>query len=123
MGRIFRRFGADVSAGVAVEYGILLPTFMAMLLGSIWTGNLLFAQNGLVRAVQFGARCAAVKTTVCTNPRLRFERIFRPLDRARLHLLGDRLRTHRRGDCNLQPQHHSRRAERAAEGHRLLPLT
>ena len=67
MHRALKRFVADVSAGVAIEYGILLPTFMAMLLGSIWTGNLLFAQNGLVRAVQFAARCAAVRTTVCTN--------------------------------------------------------
>lgn len=57
----------DERGGAAVEYALVLPVFITLIVGALCAGNLLFAVNGLHYAVEDAARCAAVKTTVCTD--------------------------------------------------------
>jgi Flp pilus assembly protein TadG len=53
--------------GVAMEYALVLPVFITLVVGTLCAGNLLFAANSLHYAVEDAARCAAVKTGVCTD--------------------------------------------------------
>jgi hypothetical protein len=62
-----KRFRGDRSGASAVEFALVMPAFIAMLAGAIWAGQLAFASNSMHYAVEAGARCAAVKTTVCTD--------------------------------------------------------
>jgi hypothetical protein len=50
-----------------MEYALVLPIFITLLVGTLCAGNLLFASNSLHYAVQDAARCAAVKTGVCSD--------------------------------------------------------
>lgn len=61
------RFLGDERGGVAAEYALVLPIFITLIVGALWLSNVAFAANGLHYAVQDAARCAAVKTTVCTS--------------------------------------------------------
>lgn len=56
-----------IRGAVAVEYGILLPAFLALVLGIMDTGRLLWTQTALDRAVEAAARCAAVDTIRCAT--------------------------------------------------------
>lgn len=53
--------------GSAVEFALVLPAFITLMVGIVSAGQLFFAVNSLHYAVQDAARCAAVKTTVCTD--------------------------------------------------------
>lgn len=59
-----RRLGCGRGAS-ALEYGIILPVFLAFLLGIMDTGRLLWTYSTLHRATDVAARCAAVNTTLC----------------------------------------------------------
>jgi len=61
------RFRRAEEGGSAVEYALILPAFITLLVGGLCLGNVAFAINSLHYAVQDAARCAAVKTTVCTS--------------------------------------------------------
>lgn len=50
---------------VAVEYGIILPVFLVLVLGMMDTGRLLWTQTTLDRAVEAAARCSVVNTLQC----------------------------------------------------------
>lgn len=67
MRRLLHRFRRDRRGGAALEYAIILPTFITLVIGGLCAGQLAFAVNSLHYAVQDAARCAAVKTTVCTS--------------------------------------------------------
>jgi Flp pilus assembly protein TadG len=49
----------------AIEYAIILPVFLAFLLGIMDTGRLIWTYNTLHRATDAAARCAAVNKTSC----------------------------------------------------------
>jgi Flp pilus assembly protein TadG len=51
----------------AVELALVLPVFILMVLGGVATASLGFAVSSLHFAVEDAARCASVKTTVCTS--------------------------------------------------------
>lgn len=53
--------------GAAVEYALILPVFIALMIGALSMGSLSMAANSLHYAVQDAARCAAVKTTICSD--------------------------------------------------------
>ncbi|HEX4710276.1 TadE/TadG family type IV pilus assembly protein [Phenylobacterium sp.] len=57
----------DDRGATAVEFALVLPAFILMILGGMATATLGFAASSLHFAVEDAARCAAVKTTVCTN--------------------------------------------------------
>lgn len=61
------RLARDTGGTTAVETALLLPAFIAMILGGIVTGSLGLAVSSLNLAVEDAARCASVKTTVCTS--------------------------------------------------------
>lgn len=52
---------------VAVEYAILLPVFLLLVLGAMDMGRLLWTQVTLDRFVQQAARCAVVTPTTCAD--------------------------------------------------------
>ena len=60
-------FLKDRAGATAVEFALVLPAFVSLIVGGLCAGQLAFAVSGLQFAVQEGARCAAVKTTVCTS--------------------------------------------------------
>src|SRR5579859_5633280 len=66
-GRVIGQACGDDSGATAVEFGILAPAFIAILLGVVYLGMLMFTQASLHYAVEESARCASVKTTVCTD--------------------------------------------------------
>jgi|HubBroStandDraft_1064217.scaffolds.fasta_scaffold906743_1 Flp pilus assembly protein TadG len=55
------------SGAVGVEYGLLLPALLVLVLGIIDTGRLLWTQTTLEHAVEAASRCAAVDTTLCST--------------------------------------------------------
>ncbi|MDB5428616.1 MAG: hypothetical protein JWR47_434 [Phenylobacterium sp.] len=57
----------DDRGATAIEFALVLPAFILMILGGMATATLGFAVSSLHFAVEDAARCAAVKTTVCTN--------------------------------------------------------
>lgn len=58
-------FWRDRRGASAVEFGLLLPVFVVMILGTISVSQLMFAVNSLHYAVEEAARCGAVNTTAC----------------------------------------------------------
>ena len=63
---IAKRWSND-SGAAAVEFALIAPAFIAILLGVIGLGMLMFAQASLHYAVETSARCASVQTTVCPD--------------------------------------------------------
>ena len=53
------------SGSVAVEYGIILPVFLLLVLGVIDVSRLIWTQTTLDRAVEAAARCGAVNAVRC----------------------------------------------------------
>jgi Flp pilus assembly protein TadG len=51
----------------AVEFAIVAPVFIALLVGTLTLCVGLFLIGSLHYAVEEGARCASVKTTICSN--------------------------------------------------------
>ncbi len=49
----------------ALEYGIIMPVLLLLLLGIMDMGRLMWIYAGLNRGVEAAARCAAVNTTTC----------------------------------------------------------
>ena len=62
-GRLLR----DERASAAVEFAIVGPIFLTLTIGMIYTCMLLFSMGSMQYAVEEGARCASVKTLVCTD--------------------------------------------------------
>lgn len=50
---------------VALEYALILPVLLLMLLGALDAGRALWLQVTIERAVDAAARCAAINVSVC----------------------------------------------------------
>jgi len=57
----------DDRGTTAVEFAIVAPAFVVLLVGAIYICFGLFLVGSLNYAVEEGARCASVKTTVCND--------------------------------------------------------
>jgi Flp pilus assembly protein TadG len=57
----------DRQGTTAVEFAIIAPVFIAMLIGTLALCIVLFLVGSLHFAVEDGARCASVKTTICSD--------------------------------------------------------
>jgi Flp pilus assembly protein TadG len=57
----------NVGGATAVETALLLPVFFLMVFGGMATATFGWAVSSLHFAVEDAARCASVKTTVCTS--------------------------------------------------------
>lgn len=53
------------SGSTALEYGLILPALIMIMLGAMDVGRLIWTYATLHRAVEASARCAAVTPTVC----------------------------------------------------------
>lgn len=62
-----RRVLHDSGGTSAIEFAIVAPVFLAMVVGGIYMCMMLFAMGSLQEAVEAAARCWAVNTTVCTS--------------------------------------------------------
>jgi Flp pilus assembly protein TadG len=58
---------ADDRGTTAVEFAIVAPVFILLLVGTIYLCLALFLVGSLNYAVEEGARCASVKASVCTD--------------------------------------------------------
>lgn len=61
------RLARNTAGATAVETALLLPVFIAMILGGISAGMFGFAVSNLNLAVEEAARCASVNATVCAT--------------------------------------------------------
>lgn len=64
---MLRRFAADCRGIAALEFALLAPPFLMLLIGTMTMAMLFFTTTSLHFAAQAAARCASVKSTVCTN--------------------------------------------------------
>jgi Flp pilus assembly protein TadG len=56
------------SGGTAMEFALLAPAMLVLLIGTIEAGRMLWMLNALHYSVQEAARCASVNTTLCGTP-------------------------------------------------------
>jgi Flp pilus assembly protein TadG len=56
----------DPAAGsMVLEYGLILPVLMLLVLGTMEVGRLIWTYTTLVRATEASARCAAINPAAC----------------------------------------------------------
>ena len=67
MGNLLKSLRRDQQGTTAVEFGIIAPVFIALLVGTMGLCVALFLIGSLHFAVEDGARCASVKTTICAD--------------------------------------------------------
>ena len=58
---------ADRRGVTALEFAFVAPLVIALQLGTIYVALMMFSVSSLEYAVQEGARCASVQTSVCTS--------------------------------------------------------
>ena len=62
-----KSLGLDQQGTTAVEFAIVAPVFIALTVGTLALCVALFLIGSLHYAVQESARCASVKTTICSD--------------------------------------------------------
>jgi Flp pilus assembly pilin Flp len=67
MRNLLRSIHRNQEGTTAVEFAIIGPVFILLILGTIALCFALFLVGSLHFAVEDGARCASVKTTICTD--------------------------------------------------------
>lgn len=55
------------NGNAAVEFALLAPVFLLMLLGIVEFGRLFWTQSSLQHAVEAAARCAAINSSTCAS--------------------------------------------------------
>jgi Flp pilus assembly protein TadG len=51
----------------ALEFAMVVPAFIALTVGAMFTANLVFTVSSMHYASEAAARCASIQTTVCTS--------------------------------------------------------
>jgi len=64
----FSRAWRHEAGATAVEFALVIPIFVAMVMGGMEIATVGFAAASLHFAVEDAARCASVQTTVCVSP-------------------------------------------------------
>ncbi|WP_166294190.1 MULTISPECIES: TadE/TadG family type IV pilus assembly protein [unclassified Bradyrhizobium] len=67
MRKLLKTLQLDQGGTTAVEFALIAPILIALLVGTITLCVGLFLIGSLHFAVEDGARCASVKTTVCSD--------------------------------------------------------
>jgi len=57
----------DARGSTAIEFAILSPVFIGLIVSMLYMCMLLFVASSLHFAVEDAARCASVKTAICTD--------------------------------------------------------
>ena len=60
-------FLRDPSGSSAVEFAFVGPVFLMLVIGMMYGCLMIFSTASLHYAVEEGARCASIRTTVCTD--------------------------------------------------------
>jgi Flp pilus assembly protein TadG len=58
----------DRGASTAVEFSLVLPIMLALMLGTVEIGQAMWTQTALNMAVQSAARCASISAQNCGTP-------------------------------------------------------
>ena len=58
---------SDENGTTVIEFAIVAPAFIVLVIGLLYTGLALFTVGSLHYAVEEGARCASVKSAVCDD--------------------------------------------------------
>jgi len=66
--RFLRKFHGDLGGASAVEFALVLPVFLLLVLGSISAATMGFTIASMNYAVEEAARCSAVKASACLTP-------------------------------------------------------
>jgi len=61
----WHRFGADTRGSSLIEFALLVPVFLMVMVGLMGAGTLMWAQFGLQHGAEMAARCASVNSTAC----------------------------------------------------------
>lgn len=67
MQSLFKSLHQNQDGTTAVEFAIIAPVFIVLIIGTIALCFALLLVGSLHFAVEDGARCASVKTTICTD--------------------------------------------------------
>jgi len=62
-----RQLPRDTRGSAAVEFAVMAPLFLALTLGMVEVGLLMWIQLGLQHGVEMAARCATINTTLCNS--------------------------------------------------------
>ncbi len=68
--RVSARLARDRRGSAAVEFSLVAPALLLLVLGMLESGRALWTQNALNYAVEQAARCYAVGAPGCTTPAL-----------------------------------------------------
>jgi len=60
-----RRFLRATGGSAMIEFALVLPPLLMLLLGAMEIGHAMWVQNALNYSVHLAARCASVDTSVC----------------------------------------------------------
>jgi Flp pilus assembly protein TadG len=63
--RVLTQFARCERGGPAVEFGLLLPAFASLIVGTLYAGLAVYSAAGLHSAVEQAARCYSVNATTC----------------------------------------------------------
>ena len=65
--RPLKNLRSDERGTTAIEFAILAPVFISLIIGTLYLCTILFTVGSMHFAVEDGARCASVKTAVCAD--------------------------------------------------------
>jgi Flp pilus assembly protein TadG len=60
-----QNFARSERGSTAVEFGLLLPAFTSLIVGTLYAGLVVYSATGLHSAVEQAARCYSVNATTC----------------------------------------------------------
>ena len=63
----FRRFQAERTGTVALEFALVAPALFVLIMGGVEAGRLMWTQSALEMSVAQAARCYAWQVSGCTN--------------------------------------------------------
>jgi len=64
---MFGKFARDRRGIAAIEFALLAPAFLMLLVGTMTMSMLFFTATGLHFATEAAARCASVQATICSD--------------------------------------------------------
>jgi Flp pilus assembly protein TadG len=64
---LLKRWRRHQSGSAAVEFAMVIPAFICLIVGSLYATMMISTLASLHYAVEQGARCASVTSTVCSD--------------------------------------------------------
>ena len=64
---LLQRWRRGACGSAAVEFAMVAPAFICLIVGSMYATSMISAMASLHYAVELGARCASVTSTVCSD--------------------------------------------------------